>query len=144
MRSRRSGTAAPLEGLVEALRTESPRIADITSEWGTVGGGSRDSIGFSFRAVPQRDHWTCAYCGRIVSKTPRFEALLATVDHIVPVSRGGASSWLNLVCACKGCDGRKADRTPEEAGMGLRFEPYNPMVSYRVGGGHVEDLPAAA
>lgn len=114
---------------------------EVSGAW--VEGDSRHSIGFSFRAVHQRDHWTCAYCGRSVSKTPRCAALLATVDHIVPVSRGGASSWLNLVSACKGCNGRKADRTPEEAGMGLRFEPYNPILSYRVGG-HVEDLPTAA
>jgi 5-methylcytosine-specific restriction endonuclease McrA len=90
--------------------------------------------------VHERDHWTCAYCGRSVSKTPPCSALLATVDHIMPVSRGGASSWTNLVSACRECNGRKADRTPDEAGMPLRFAPFDPAVAYRVGG-HVEVIP---
>ncbi|WP_395962609.1 HNH endonuclease [Brachybacterium sp. Z12] len=68
------------------------------------------------------------------------EALLATVDHILPVSRGGPSSWTNLVSACKECNNRKADRTPAEAGMPLRVEPFDPALAYRVGG-HVEGLP---
>lgn len=62
------------------------------------------------------------------------------MDHIHPVSRGGPSSWTNLVSACKECNNRKADRTPTEADMPLRFAPYDPSRSYRVGG-HVEDLP---
>jgi hypothetical protein len=98
------------------------------------------TVGFSYRAVHERDHWTCAYCGRSVSRAPACEALLATVDHIHPVSRGGRSSWTNLVSACKECNNRKADRTPAEADMPLRFAPYDPSRSYRVGG-HVEDLP---
>lgn len=114
---------------------------EISGAW--IEGGGRRSVGFSFRAVHERDHWTCAYCGRSVSKAPATQALLATVDHIVPVSRGGESSWLNLVSACRACNGRKSDRTPAEAGMALRFEPFDPMVSFRVGG-HVEPLPLAA
>lgn len=66
----------------------------------------------------------------------------ADCEHVLS-SRGAASSWLNLVSACKECNGRKADRTPEDAGMMLRIDPYDPMVSYRVGG-HDEDLPVAA
>lgn len=67
-------------------------------------------------AVRQRDG-RCAYC-----RTGRAE----TVDHIVPASRGGRSTWLNLVGACLSCNGRKADRTPEEAGMKLLVTPYVP------------------
>ena len=111
---------------------------ELSGAW--VEGTEQRSVGFSFRAVHDRDHWTCAYCGRSVSKRPPSDALLATVDHIVPVSRGGESSWLNLVSACKECNNRKADRTPEEAGMGLRFDPYDPSASYRVGGS-VEAIP---
>lgn len=114
---------------------------ELSGAW--VEGIGQRSIGFSYRAVHERDHWTCAYCGRSVSKTPPSEALLATVDHILPVSRGGPSSWLNLVSACKECNNRKADRTPQEAGMDLRVEPYDPSLSYRVGG-HVEPLPVLA
>ncbi|UQN30506.1 HNH endonuclease [Brachybacterium kimchii] len=114
---------------------------EISGAW--IEGGQRTSVGFSFLAVHERDHWTCAYCGRGVSKRPRCDELLATVDHILPSSRGGESSWLNLVSSCKGCNNRKADRTPEEAGMQLRFDPFDPMVSYRVGG-HVEQIFVAA
>ncbi|WP_193103867.1 HNH endonuclease [Brachybacterium sp. FME24] len=111
---------------------------ELSGAW--VEGAGQRSVGFSFRAIHERDHWTCVYCGRSVSKTPACEALLATVDHIQPISRGGESSWLNLVCACKECNNRKADRTPQEAGMDLRFEPYDPARAYRIGG-YVELLP---
>ncbi|WP_422114761.1 HNH endonuclease [Brachybacterium sp. UNK5269] len=111
---------------------------ELSGAW--VEGAGQRSIGFSYRAVHERDHWTCAYCGRSVSKTPPCEALLATVDHIHPISRGGPSSWTNLVSACKACNNRKADRTPDEAGMSLRFAPYDPALAYRVGG-HIEPLP---
>ena len=112
---------------------------ELSGAW--VEGAGQRSVGFSYRAVHERDHWTCAYCGRSVSKTPACEALLATVDHILPVSRGGPSSWTNLVSACNECNIRQAARTPEEAGMPLRVAPYDPALSYRVGG-HVERLPA--
>lgn len=137
----RRGVAVPVELTVVDERIV-PLALELTRElsgaW--VEGAGRRSVGFSYRAVHERDHWTCAYCGRSVSRAPACEALLATVDHILPVSRGGRSSWTNLVSACKGCNNRKADRTPAEAGMPLRFAPYDPAVSYRVGG-HVEDLP---
>jgi 5-methylcytosine-specific restriction endonuclease McrA len=58
----------------------------------------------------------CAYCGGPAQ----------TVDHVLPKSRGGASSWLNLVAACFGCNRAKDDRTPAEAGMKLRVTPYVP------------------
>ncbi|EWS82419.1 HNH endonuclease [Brachybacterium phenoliresistens] len=140
----RRGVADPVELMLAPDDRIVPTALELTRElsgaW--VEGGGQRSVGFSFRAVHERDHWTCAYCGRSVSKSPAIEALLATVDHIMPVSRGGESSWLNLVSACKECNNRKADRTPEEAGMALRFEPYDPAVAYRVGG-HVELIPVA-
>lgn len=68
---------------------------------------------WSRRGVLERDGGQCAYCpGRGT-----------TVDHIVPRARGGANSWLNTVAACSKCNGTKGDRTPEEAGMVLRFQP---------------------
>ena len=140
----RRGVADPVELAIVGDRIV-PTALELTRQlsgaW--VEGVGRRSIGFSYRAIHERDHWSCAYCGRSVSKTPPCEALLATVDHVVPVSRGGPSSWLNLVSACKECNNRKADRTPAEAGMPLRFEPYDPALSYRVGG-HVEALPLVA
>ena len=47
-------------------------------------------------------------------------------EHILPESRGGRWAWMNLVTACGPCNGRKADRTPEEAGMPLVYLPYVP------------------
>lgn len=57
--------------------------------------------------IRQRDKFTCQYCGKYGN----------TVDHIQPQSRGGRNTWGNLVTACLACNGFKADRTPEEAGM---------------------------
>lgn len=68
------------------------------------------------RGVLRRDRHVCAYCGGFAD----------TVDHIVPQSRSGPNSWLNTIAACGPCNRRKADRTPEEAGMPLRFTAYAP------------------
>ncbi|MEC3976417.1 HNH endonuclease [Amycolatopsis sp. H20-H5] len=76
---------------------------------------------WSRRGVLKRDDHTCAYCGRHAT----------TIDHVKPLSRGGARTcWLNTVAACGGtsrsCNARKADKLPEEAGMRLRFAPRVP------------------
>jgi hypothetical protein len=68
----------------------------------------------------RRDRMTCAYCGQ------RFTERDLQCEHIRPQSRGGRSSWMNLVTACAMCNGRKADRTPDEAGMPLLYLPYVP------------------
>jgi hypothetical protein len=68
----------------------------------------------------RRDRFTCAYCGGV------FAERGLQCEHIVPASRGGATGWMNLVAACAACNGAKADRTPEEAGMPLLYLPYVP------------------
>lgn len=68
----------------------------------------------------RRDRMTCAYCGL------RFPERDLQCEHIVPASRGGSWAWMNLVTACGACNGRKANRTPEEAGMPLVYLPYVP------------------
>ncbi|MFT4101771.1 MAG: HNH endonuclease [Burkholderiaceae bacterium] len=75
---------------------------------------------FSRAKLFRRDRFTCAYCGQ------RFAEARLSCDHVVPQSRGGRWTWMNLVTACGGCNGRKADRTPEEARMPLLFLPYVP------------------
>ena len=67
----------------------------------------------------KRDRHTCQYCGR------RTEL---TLDHVMPQSRGGPDTWENLVAACVTCNQRKANRTPDEAGMKLAKVPrrYTP------------------
>lgn len=68
----------------------------------------------------RRDHHICAYCGLY------FESKDLTRDHVHPRSRGGSNDWINSVSACKHCNMKKADRTPEEAGMHLLYVPYRP------------------
>lgn len=71
---------------------------------------------WSRRGVLVRDRHRCAYCGRRAT----------TVDHVVPRSRGGQDTWLNTVASCAEDNHRKADRTPQEAGMELLREPFEP------------------
>ena len=72
------------------------------------------------RLVYARDQYTCQYCGAHLS------ASHLTLDHVIPKSRGGAKTWENIVTACKRCNQRKGNRTPEEARMRLRRPPYRP------------------
>lgn len=68
--------------------------------------------------VFKRDNHTCAYCGTVGKRL--------TVDHIHPKSRGGANSWENLITSCFGCNNKKDNRTPSEAGMKLLYKPFKP------------------
>ncbi len=93
------------------------------------------AVTFSRRNVAKRDHHTCQYCG----SQPGWETI--TIDHVVPRSQGGASSWTNCVAACVRCNARKADRTPEQAGMRLRRRPARP--EWRpVYAAHVDRVPS--
>lgn len=67
----------------------------------------------------RRDQGLCAYCGGRGN----------TVDHILPQSRGGGTTWENTVLACGSCNNRKRDRTPAEAGMRLLAFPRVPRWS---------------
>lgn len=77
-------------------------------------------VSFSRRNLFKRDRYTCQYCGT----QPGSEEL--TIDHVLPRSQGGTSCWDNCVLACVECNKRKADRTPEQAGMRLRRRPAQP------------------
>lgn len=65
----------------------------------------------------KRDNSECQYCG-----TRRD----LTLDHVTPSSKGGQHSWTNLVTACKKCNAKKGNNTPEDAGMILKRRPYKP------------------
>lgn len=78
------------------------------------------AVQFSRHNLFKRDKYLCQYCGG----QPGIGEL--SIDHIVPRAQGGVSSWLNCVLACTGCNRRKADRTPEQAGMKLRKKPIKP------------------
>lgn len=70
------------------------------------------------RELLRRDHHVCQYCG----STKQL-----TIDHIVPLSKGGKHTWDNVVTACERCNQRKGDRTPLQAGLSLRTQPKAPM-----------------
>jgi hypothetical protein len=65
----------------------------------------------------KRDGNACQYCGATHD---------LTLDHVIPKSRGGRSTWDNLATACKSCNSKKGDLTPEEAGMPLKRPPFKP------------------
>ena len=81
----------------------------------------RQTRAISRKNILLRDHSTCQFCGR---QLPPSEL---TLDHVVPRSRGGKSSWENLVACCHRCNNRKGSRTPEQAGLTLlrKPRPYN-------------------
>ena len=80
---------------------------------------------FNRRNLHRRDQNTCQYCGaRLASES-------LTIDHVVPISRGGKTAWENCVLACHRCNGRKANRTPQEARMKPLHEPGQPAWSPR-------------
>ena len=69
-----------------------------------------------------RDKFSCQYCG-----TPHTAADL-TFDHVVPRSRGGRTTWQNVVAACSPCNLRKASKLPEQCGMMPRSMPVAPNI----------------
>lgn len=72
------------------------------------------------KSIALRDNYTCQYCGATPGRA------LLTLDHVVPRSRGGQMTWENVTTACRACNVRKRDRTPEEAGLVLRKRPGRP------------------
>ena len=74
----------------------------------------------SARAIWERDGRRCQYTGRLLAPGE------GNIDHVVPRSRGGATSWENCVLACRQVNSRKADRTPEEVGLRLLRDPQAP------------------
>lgn len=93
-----------------------PSVATLTRQIGSIKRG----VKFSRVNVFTRDGFRCQYCGE--TKT----AAHLNYDHVVPRHRGGKTAWENIVASCYPCNGRKANRTPEEAGMRLRRVPYRP------------------
>ncbi len=75
---------------------------------------------FSARAVRQRDGNRCQYTGRLLGPGE------GSLDHVLPLSRGGANTFENVVWADRRVNNRKANRTPQEAGLRLRSRPAAP------------------
>lgn len=81
---------------------------------------SYGAVRFCRENVYIRDEYTCQYCGDCSS--PKH----LTLDHVVPVSKKGPKSWTNVVTACRDCNQRKANRTPQTARMPLLKDPVIP------------------
>jgi 5-methylcytosine-specific restriction endonuclease McrA len=80
-------------------------------------------VRFNRRNIFARDGNRCQYCGK------RFPTSELSLDHVVPRSRGGETSWENIVCSCVKCNVRKGGRTPAEAHMHLIKNPVKPKRS---------------
>jgi len=80
----------------------------------------RKAIKYNKMNLFARDRWKCSFCGE---KKATSEL---TKDHVIPKSKGGKTTWENIVTCCKECNTKKGDRTPKEAGMRLRKKPSAP------------------
>lgn len=83
----------------------------------------RQQVKFNRRNIYARDRNRCQYCGK------RFATADLSLDHVVPRSQGGGTTWENLVCCCLRCNVRKGGRTPEQASMRLISQPVKPARS---------------
>lgn len=97
----------------------------------------RRTVKFSRLNIMLRDKHVCQYCGK---KFPRAKLNL---DHVLPRSRGGHTTWDNIVTSCHICNRKKGGRTPREAGMRLIRQPFRPktipFLGVTRGGIHFEE-----
>jgi 5-methylcytosine-specific restriction endonuclease McrA len=83
----------------------------------------RSHIRFSRQNIYLRDGFTCQYCGFV------FPRSKLNLDHVVPRSQGGITSWENVVCSCVACNTAKGGRTPAQARMKLKAVPRRPRAA---------------
>ena len=88
------------------------------------------TLRFNRRNLFGRDKNTCQYCGLV---KPLAQL---SFDHVIPTSRGGKTTWENVVCCCLKCNGKKGDKLPKEANMKLIKKPvrprHNPLITVRL------------
>lgn len=106
----------------EVVRTVSaviktPRVIILVRYEGFV----RKEAKFNRMNIFRRDGGACQYCLR------RFSRSELTIDHVVPRSQGGKSTWDNVVCCCISCNRKKGGRTPEQSRMSLIKKPKKPL-----------------
>jgi len=80
----------------------------------------KSRVPFTKKNLYARDEYKCQYCGKYSSDL--------TIDHIIPKSRGGLTSFENCVASCKKCNNKKANKTPNEARMPLLNRPVQPTI----------------
>lgn len=83
----------------------------------------RTKVPFNKRNLLTRDNFRCQYCGVDLKKAP------SSIDHIVPVSKGGKTTYENCVSACVPCNNKKDDKLCSEAKMFPRHKPYTPTIN---------------
>ncbi len=117
----RASFCGPEEDWIKAVGYElqAPRVIRLLS----CDRGPTQGLRFNRRNVFARDGNICQYCGC------SFPTSELSLDHVVPRSRGGTTSWENIVCACVSCNVRKGGRTPHEARMQLVRQPVRPKRS---------------
>jgi 5-methylcytosine-specific restriction endonuclease McrA len=82
----------------------------------------KQTIKFTQKSLWERDNFTCQYTNKKVTRTN------GNIDHVIPKSQGGKTSWENCVIAHKEINALKADRTPEQAGLKLLKKPSAPRI----------------
>lgn len=87
-------------------------------------------VNFSRKNLFLRDNYTCQYCYK------QFDGNKLTYDHVIPKSvwnknRGNPTCWTNIVTACVSCNRKKSNRTPSQASMVLKINPYVPQKTYK-------------
>jgi 5-methylcytosine-specific restriction endonuclease McrA len=95
----------------------------------------RQRVAFNRKNLFRRDDHTCQYC--------RTRSNDLTLDHVLPRSRGGPTSWENVVACCRRCNALKRDRTPDEAGMALMRRPVAPAFLFSSAYGLLPDIEPA-
>jgi len=83
----------------------------------------RQTVKFNRRNIYARDRNRCQYCGK------RFPTTELSLDHVIPRSMGGKTTWENVACCCIACNVRKGGRTPAQAHMRLIVKPTKPKRS---------------
>lgn len=102
-----------------AAEIQAPRVIRLL-EYDKV---PRQTVKFNRRNIFARDNNLCQYCGR------KFATSELSLDHVIPRSQGGGTTWENIVCACVECNVRKGGRTPRQAHMTLVRKPEKPKRS---------------
>ena len=115
------GRVTPLEFYDRKVKSENeehalPAVA-ILKSYANIGRRRQVFSLPSHKNILIRENFTCAYCGCKITLRS------ITKDHVIPRSKGGKDDLLNVVAACKACNGKKSDKTPSEAGMRLLKHP---------------------
>jgi 5-methylcytosine-specific restriction endonuclease McrA len=125
-----------LSGKAELVETEETipihsidqtfQLTTIIRIFKSIAHSKKRDVSFTRHNIFLRDHWKCQYCYK------QFKTHQLNWDHVVPRSRGGSTSWENIVTACYPCNTRKADRTPEEAGLKIFKKPIKPKATIQM------------